>query len=53
VYFVVPSTFLFDGDAGNRVGQTASWIMIKRRTTARWLIAGHAWAIGSETPAAH
>jgi hypothetical protein len=52
VYFVVPSTFLFDSDAGKRISQTASWIMIERRTPAGWLITGHAWAIGSETPAA-
>jgi hypothetical protein len=49
-YFVVPGTFVFNTDPKTRVRQTSQWIISERLVHGSWLIAGHAWAIESETP---
>lgn len=51
-YFVVPGLFLFNTDPKTRIRQTSQWIVSERLVRGHWLIAGHAWAITSETPAA-
>ncbi len=50
-YFVLPSVFVFNDEAGKRIHQTGAWLMSERRVGKAWLIAGHAWAITGEAPA--
>jgi len=47
-YFVLPATFDFT-ESGKRIHQTAQWVMTLRNVKGEWLIAGHAYAIASET----
>jgi len=49
-YFVVPGIFVFNTDPKTRIKQTSQWIISERLVHGHWLIAGHAWAIESETP---
>jgi hypothetical protein len=50
-YVVFPSTFDFTED-GKRMHQTGQWIISEVKVKNTWLIAGHAWAITAEGPAA-
>jgi hypothetical protein len=49
-YFVVPGLFLFNTDPKTRIRQTSEWVISEKHVHGRWLIAGHAWGITSETP---